>query len=205
MSSFFRHNILAVALTLAFSLCAFAPFGCTAGPKPVATMRLASQSTRAIYSQRFTKSHATDRSESVTEIVLTDSPGEGLRQLMHLRLQWRPMRGTKNDQPSTTNAVIDWYVWDATTTDGPPAVNKYTGAGLVMADRLPAGLIRVTVKNATLTLRSQRGNLADPVGPATLTGTFITNYDTAEVDGALATIPAGAPRAAAGAMSNQPR
>jgi hypothetical protein len=195
----------AFAWVAGVTLCALTTAGCAPGPKPAAKMRLASHEMSAVFLQRFAQASATDRSDAATDIVLSGAPDDGLNQLMHLRLLWRPMRGTKTDQPSTTNAVIDWYVWDAgSTTGGPPSVMKYTGAGLVMADRMKGGRLRVTVKNATVRLKSRRGSLVDPVGPATLTGSFVVPYDTAKVDNALASIPVGIPRTAAGA-TNTPR
>ncbi len=184
------------ALVMIASPIAFVAPGCSTGPRTAATMRLTSTDATNVFVQRFTHSHATNRTDTATDVVLTGSPDGNLNQLMHLRLLWRPMRGTKTDQPSTTNAVIDWYVWE-NKTDAPPAVLKYSGAGLVMADRLSGGRLRIDVRNATMTLRSKRGDMVDPIGQSTLTGKFITTFDTAAVDEAMASIPAAIPRASA--------
>lgn len=149
-----------------------------------ATMRLAPTATpKQQYVQRFSQAYAVQRVHGEIEVVLTNSQDQPLSQIMHLRLLWKPMSGTKTDQPSTTNAIIDWYIIDG------PSILRYKGAGLVLADQ-SGKQMWVSVKNATLKLATRTGDLSDPIGPATLTGTFNAKIDAAKVDSVLIRIKA---------------
>jgi hypothetical protein len=133
------------------------------------------------YVQRFSQAYAVQRVHGEIEVVLVNSQDQAISQIMHLRLLWKPMSGTKTDQPSTTNAIIDWYIFDGTST------LRYKGAGLVLADQSGKEMW-VSVKNATLKLATRRGDLSDPIGPATLTGAFDAKIDAAKVDSIIGQI-----------------
>jgi hypothetical protein len=167
-----------------------ATVGCSAQPRPATVQIVPQQPGSSRYVQRFTDTYAVQRNDGRTDVVLTETTQDGLDQYLHLRLLWRPMRGTKTDQPSTTNAVIDWYVFSQT---DPNQFLRYTGAGLVSADPKGNGM-DVTVRNATLRLAGRRGNLVDPLGPSTLKGAFRARVDGGRVDQTLAELQAATAR-----------
>ena len=163
-----------------------------------ATLRLQPQADKRPFVQRFPNAYAVRRDDGQIDVVLTDSTSNDLNLYMHLRLLWRPMSGTKTDQPSTTNAVIDWYVFSQTE---PQKMLRYTGAGLVAANPSAGGRMYVSIRNATLRLAARRGDLVDPIGPSTLTGSFYATVDAGQVEQALAGLQSDS--RAAGIMPSQ--
>jgi hypothetical protein len=140
-----------------------------------------------VLSQEFDEAYAVVRQTGEMDIVLTESPtADRLQQIMHLRILWKPMRGTKSDQPSTTNAVIDWSIFDPANGSGGDQL-RYSGAGFVVAYR-SGETLDVRIRNASVRLAARRGAIADPVGPATLQGRFDAKIDPARVEAALATL-----------------
>jgi hypothetical protein len=98
-----------------------------------------------------------------------------LRQVVHIRVMWRPMIGTETDSPSATNASIDWYVLGGGTERWTDLLH-YGGAGFVTVDH-HGDTRRVTIRNATLKPRASQGGLADPLGTAKLTGSLVARRD----------------------------
>lgn len=161
--------------------------GCAGQGAAVRLTPTANNTTGHALSQQFEDAYAVVRPTGEIDVVLTGAPVvRELQQVMHLRILWKPMRGTKADQPSTTNAVIDWSIFDPA--GGARAdLLRYSGAGFVHAYRTGDDL-QVKVRNATLKLADRRGGIDDPIGPATLTGTFTAKFDGARVDALLASV-----------------
>ena len=177
--------------------------GC--GAKP-AELRLTCLESDATFLQHFPKAYVGKGATGGTEVVLVDeqpvgnarpnggdaipaaaaSPGAApaVRQVMHLKVLWKPQRGTKQSHPSYTNAGLRWYVIG----DGGRDVLEYSGAGFVALTETPAGT-QVTIRNATLKpVGTPKGALTDPVGPARLTGTFIAKKSPRRVSALLAEV-----------------
>jgi hypothetical protein len=177
--------------------------GC-AGDKPrTATIQLKPGSApKEVYLQKFDEAYAVLRSNGETDVVLrvAGSPKPELDQVMHLRILWKPMRGTKADQPSTTNAVIDWYVTGKPDATGRPEMLHFAGAGFVTTTP-SRDAVWVAIKNASLKLASRRGSLKDPVSPATLKGSFYATVNPDRVDEALAGVNSDVRPARAGMPS----
>ena len=172
-------------------------------------LRLTSLEKEATFVQRFSKAYVSTGGTAAggTEVVLIDEQAVGdarhgaalaaasddaspelsaaaVRQVMHVKVLWRPQRGTKQSHPSYTNAGLRWYVIG----DGGRDVLEYSGAGFVALAETPAGT-QVTIKNATLKpVGVARGALTDPVGPARVTGTFIARKSPKRVDALLAEV-----------------
>src|SRR3954452_10907999 len=99
----------------------------------------------ARFTQHFSEAYVSKVGEGNTEIVLVNAPTEsagqagdraiqptGVRQVMVVKVLWRPEHGTKQAHPSYTNAGLHWYVFDQPGRPGAPAdVLEYTGAGFV--------------------------------------------------------------------------
>jgi hypothetical protein len=176
--------------------------GCAGKP---AQLRLTSLENDATFVQQFSKAYIGKGAVGGTEVVLVDeqavpprpdadgdamtaasssSTGSAVRQVMHLKVLWKPQRGTKQSHPSYTNAGLRWYVLG----DGGRDVLEYSGAGFVALTETAAGT-QVTIRNATLKpVGTPRGSLTDPVGPARLTGTFIATKSPQRVSALLAEV-----------------
>ena len=172
--------------------------GCITGcASRSADLRLTSLATKAAYTQQFTDAYVAKGAAGNTEVVLTNDDGE-VRHVMHVKVLWRPQRGTKQSHPSYTNAGIHWYVFNqgqgartasAAAATAAPDVLEYTGAGFVRLSETAAGT-KVTIRNATLkpTDASAECSLNDPVGPSRLNGTFLAKKSTKRVNALLAEV-----------------
>lgn len=104
------------------------------------------------------------------EIVLTGDTagggGDGMHQVMHVRVLYRPMRAVKADHPSATNATIRWYILG----QDAPDVLEYAGAGFVIV-RPGDDAANVEIRNATLKVVASSGRLHDSMGTISISGT----------------------------------
>ena len=102
-----------------------------------------------------------------------------LRQLVHVHVFWRPRKGAKPDNPSSTNAAVDWYfIAHAGLPD--QSVVHYAGSGFVS--------LGVSSKSAAVHVRSVAiepgpivGNLRDALGSGNVSGDFVALHDPGEV------------------------
>lgn len=196
-----RHPSLAFAaqfLLTVLPACALA--GCASTPQ--STLTVTSLQSAQEFKPQFDAAYASRSAEGDYDVVLTggSAPGEGARQVMHVRVLYRPMRGTRLDHPSATNASIRWYVLG----DRPGDVVEYTGAGFVTVTPAAVGDgVEVRVRNASLRPVATRGNLTDPLGPTTVQGTFQARTDAPRVTELLAQVApangAGSPARSAAA------
>lgn len=151
------------------------------------------------YLQQFSRAYYTQSAGGEYEIILMEdgistAPAKAsgpiassaatapLNQTVHIRVQWRPMRGSKADAPTATNAVINWYV--RSNDVGSSDHLHYRGAGFVQVYGSDPKM-QFAVRNAHLELTGSSGKLGDPLGPSRLTGTFIAMRGDAQVTSAL--------------------
>jgi hypothetical protein len=173
--------------------------GCSTRPK------LTVQSDQKLFGQTFTQVYATRSSDGDFDVVLLDNPLDDvdagkagapltaqavrpLRHLVHIHVMYAPVVGARGDHAAATNAAINWYVWGdsaGTQTD----LMHYGGTGFV---KVYAGDddTSFTVSNAQLKLKSQRGQMTDPLGTASLTGKFSAPLNTRRVKELLAELGA---------------
>ena len=200
--------LLAAAAPLLLLLPAAGPTAGCARNAP-AELRLTSIEDNSTYRQTFSKAYVSRNAGGGTEIVLTDvqrvqpagdaapaaaagtSAGPAVRQVMHLKILWKPQRGARQSHPSYTNAGLHWYVF-ADPGDGSLGeatdVLEYSGAGFVTLAETAAGT-QVTIRNATVKAVGTPGDhLTDPVGPARLTGTFLAKQSPQRVNALLAEV-----------------
>jgi hypothetical protein len=168
--------------------------GCASAP---ASLELSSTASGARFPQKFTRAFYSVGEGGEYNILLSEdgivpAPSGGnkpirtsaaapLNQTVHIRVQWRPMRGVKPDAPTATNAVIDWYV-----RSNEPSGDHlhYRGAGFVqLYGSNPK--IRFLVRNARMELTRSNGRLNDPLGPSALTGAFVATRNDAFVNNTL--------------------
>jgi hypothetical protein len=160
--------------------------GC-AGSKQ-SRLRLQSLQSGKHFSQKFPQTYFSETSDGEYEIVLIDdgapaaTPKQGdaplppeqsapLRQVVHVRVYWRPPTGTRPDHPSATNAAIDWYVTPGSGTMTEDRLH-YQGAGFVQI--FPKGdTAKVFIRGAQLAPVEATGEMRDPLGPTMLEGSII--------------------------------
>jgi hypothetical protein len=124
------------------------------------------------------------------------------RQLVHVRVFWTPIPGTKADHPANTNASIHWCILgvDSRQSD----MLEYAGSGLVEVSRSGSDAT-INIRNAWMKAATEHGNMTDPVGPGNLQGTIHAVADTAQVQAILAEIKsASGSSAEARAVSEAP-
>lgn len=132
--------------------------------------------------------------EGDQDVVLTSSSAEGenAKQIVHIRVLYRPMRAVRLDHPSATNASIRWIV----TGQSPSDVMEYAGAGFVTIS--PHGdTSSLTVRNASLRPVKANGKMTDPLGALTLQGDIVARRDKTRVAELLAQVKATADAAVA--------
>jgi hypothetical protein len=93
-----------------------------------------------------------------------------VKQIVTIRILWRPLPGTRADQPTATNATINWYVRSNMPDEQNDKID-YAGAGFVSVYPNKLGA-HVVVKNASLAMRTQSGNMTDPFGKPVILGSF---------------------------------
>jgi len=143
---------------------------------------------RPDYVQRFGQVYATPNAAGGNDVLLVDRSHPAVEQYLHVKVLWRPMSGMKADQPSATNAAIDWYV--VSRDPDRPGVLRYAGAGFVLAQPANDERLRVEVRNASVKLERRDGDVYDPIGPAKLDGTFTATLDAGRVSTVLAELDA---------------
>ena len=204
-----RALLAAAAAAAPLLVLAGAPMGC-ARSGAGAELSMKSIESDAQFLQRFSRAYLTKNAHGGTEIVLVKeqgargagdaSPGEAVqassasrgpavRQVMHVKVLWKPQAGTKQAHPSYTNAGLRWYVLADATRDGAaPEVLEYSGAGFVALTETAAGT-QVTIKNATLKpVGTPPGSLTDPVGPARISGSFLAKKSARRANAVLAEV-----------------
>jgi hypothetical protein len=178
-------SVVSVRAPLALALVVIVSgLGCA---KNSADLRLTCLESNNAFTQQFPKAYISKGAEGNTEIVLVnDTPtatgSADVRQVMHVKVLWRPQKGTKQGHPSYTNAALHWYVIDGAD------VLEYTGAGFVaMGDAI--GGTKVTIRNATVKpTASFKGSLSDPIGAASLKGSFVAKKSAKRVNDLLAEV-----------------
>jgi hypothetical protein len=102
-----------------------------------------------------------------------------LRQVVHLRVLWRPRRTPQQRERLAANASIDWHLFGVGL-EGEQDHLHYKGAGFVTIDD-SGDSARVLIRRALLKPVSAQGRLADPLGPSQLDGSVIAHRSRAEV------------------------
>lgn len=157
------------------------------------------------FAQSFSGAYTSRDAAGDTDIVFVDRAAqeaiEGraaeapVRQVLHIRVLWQPSREMKADHTSATNATLHWYVIGST---NPGDVLEYDGTAFVSLDLNSEGA-DLTVSNARLKPVACRGDLCDPVGPSTLSGTIRATNSAPRVRQALSIV-----RTAIAAAQNEP-
>ena len=93
-----------------------------------------------------------------------------VKQIVHIRILWKPLPGTRADQPTATNATINWYVRSNLPGEENDKLD-YSGAGFVAVYPNKRGA-HIVIKNANLALRQRSGEIQDPFNKPYISGSF---------------------------------
>ncbi|HEY8666998.1 MAG TPA: hypothetical protein VIL86_10050 [Tepidisphaeraceae bacterium] len=168
-------------------------------------LSISSGETRWVYTQKFSQAYCSRSGDGDYDIVLVEDDihsADGdhanaplqpaarppLRQIIHIRVFWRPARGTKSDSPSATNAAIDWYVLGGGTRQDRDMLH-YEGIGFIALSSA-GGSVKADLRNTTLKLTDKHGQLADTFGVARLAGSIYAKKDRIHLDDVLAQLKA---------------
>ncbi len=121
-----------------------------------------------------------------------------LRQVVEVRVFWRPMRGTKPDFPAAANAAIDWYVFGVGSRESTDMVH-YQGTGFAEvggSDAHPT----IRIRHATLATVARVGHIGDPIGLARIKGAIHARVNLRELALLQESVQKSAGRAVASAQ-----
>jgi len=197
-----ERSIRSICATVALVALICTGFGCSTRQTPRVTFR--STETGKAYSQHF--GHAVyQRSDSgQVQIVMIDqgldaprtprgqalqpATAPPLKQVIAMRVLWRPTRAVQAEDLTSTNAAIDWYVVSEDSFDGNGGSSAdllhYQGTGLVRVNE-KGDTATVEVTDATLELTARAGNLQDPLGRTSLSASIRADRDDALVASTL--------------------
>ena len=124
------------------------------------------------------------------------------QQIVHIRIFWKPLFGTKADHPANTNASVRWCLIGT----GPDAGDflEYGGSGLVVLDS-GHDSATATIRTAWMKTVAARGNMVDPLGPSMLSGQVKAVNDPARVEALLAELKSASAATAINASDDQPK
>ena len=187
------------------------------GPSGSTQLRFTSTNRRHFLVQKFSEAYATQSEDGVYDVVLvatglksTEVGGEGtilmpaytvpVKQTVHMRIFWRPVRGSKPNSPAATNTTIHWYLQSQSESPDQATHDRlqYDGTGFVKispADKNRA--FKLKIVTATIEPVVKEGNLQDPLGAADISGYIKVENNDEKVKTILADIgQAGATAAA---------
>lgn len=101
--------------------------------------------------------------------------GQGVRQVVHVRVLWAPTRTIRVDSPSSGNAMIDWQI-SASDKDR----IAYTGNCWARVN-VDGDEAEVDLREATINVSHVTGNMNDPLTRAKLNGKFVAKRSDAVV------------------------
>jgi hypothetical protein len=137
---------------------------------------------------------------------LTPATSTPVRQVVHMKLHWRPQRGSSPNNPAAANATIRWLVFGppqptstASASDAagsgvsttPPAatdVLEYQGTAFVAPDFERNGYTLHVLAGSVAPV-AVKGDMTDALGPAHLEGTFYVPDDPYTVTNILRELP----------------
>ena len=155
--------------------------GCSGPQSTQLTVRSLDQ--RQTFQQQFPRAYAGTSAGGDYDVVLVKqgpaprAEGRDVRQVMHVRVLWKPMKGTKLDHPTATNATLDWVVWD----EAAGGFIAYSGAGYVDVQRKGDTAV-LDIRSATLSLLAKQGPMNDPIGRARVAGTIVARTNRQQVN-----------------------
>jgi hypothetical protein len=186
---------LSVLSPCSFSLFFFLIAGCSTTTN---SLTLLSTDHRRDFEQKFSHAYAALDTTGDYDVVLVhdanaDSTvfGNGPmqpapvtpRQVVHIRIYWVASHESKLDHPAAANASIRWYLF-GDRLDEQKNFLEYSGGGLVLVSD-DGKTAWVTIRGAFLKAVARRGEMVDPLGPSSVSGTFTARVDRRSVQDVL--------------------
>lgn len=189
----FRRSLTAAGALILPVLLLAGLGGCASSASKLSMAPVRSQEA---FTQSFSTAYASKTESGDFQVILVDDGlgnGQGdhgqplqptaappLRQVVQVRVFWRPMKGTKPNFPSASNAAIDWYVFGVGSRENADMIH-YQGVGFV---EVGGSREHPTVRIRSATLRSAErvGEIEDPIGAALVRGTIHAESDSGAVE-----------------------
>jgi hypothetical protein len=127
---------------------------------------------------------------------LNPAPAPPIRQVVYLRLHWRPYPGAGPDNPASSNATVRWFLYPAAgaATATSDSV-EYHGTAFVKPTFSRDGC-ELVVRAGELYPAKIKGRMRDAIGPSSFSGTFFAPYAEPTVAAVLKELPLEVPPAA---------
>jgi hypothetical protein len=168
-----RHKLL-VASSLA-SLPILLALGCESSRQALDVRRDHSDQR---YTAHFDRAYFSQAADGQLDVILLSDPAhnaavdrplaqgdrDGVRQVVHVRVIWSDPRALRLDNPSSSNAMIQWHV-----VAGASDRLTYAGSCWVRAD-VDDDEAELDIRNAVVAIRDVVGQVDDPLKRATLEG-----------------------------------
>jgi uncharacterized protein YcfL len=161
--------------------------GCSASQPSLLVQRAESDQS---YNATFDRAYFAQAADGQVDVVLL-SDGQGpspevdrplktsgdqtVRQVVHLRVLWSNPRGIRLDNPSASNAMVDWHIIAS-----PRDRLTYTGSAWAKVS-VDGDEATMDIRNATVVIRNVIGNCDDPLKRANLSGEVIAKRADATV------------------------
>jgi hypothetical protein len=143
--------------------------GCAHTDMDPATLTISCIGDGKSFTQCFSQAWSTGGDGGDVDVVLVNDPDDPVRQIMHIRVLWKPTRDTKADHDSARNATVHWYVMGKST----PDIIEYDGTAMVVVESDEHGAT-LSIRSAVMRPVACRGSLRDPIGQTSLHGTVRT-------------------------------
>lgn len=175
-----------------------------------AVLSISATESRQSFRQTFTQAYSSRDAAGDYQVVLLNDPIDevpgddagkplsatevpAIRQVLQVRVLWRPPQGAKADSPAATNAALHWYVLGGPTAQGASLIH-YAGTAFVAV--VPNGPgAEVTIRNGSLKVVEHHGELVDPLKSFKLSGRFDAVANDARVKQLMADVRATAAEA----------
>lgn len=112
-----------------------------------------------------------------------------VRQVVHMKIHWRPRAGTTPENPAASNATVRWVVFGTPEpTEQSADILEFQGTAFVRV-RFVRGGYDLRIRAGDLRPTRRDGEMVDVIGPNTLEGRARVNDDAFTVANVLAELP----------------
>lgn len=187
--------------SILYSVCFLALFGLSACSSGTGSLILSPAGNSKSFSQKFWQSYGSHNEDGSYEFLFISDDADAkahrakpgrplrptvdfpLRQLVHVKIPWLPMRGNIAET-IVSNASVQWYIY-SDAPDHQQDLLLYSGAGFGLAQE-HNDKFTLDLKSATLRPQIVRGTLTDPLGTFELSGTVTAANNPARLKEILA-------------------
>lgn len=113
-----------------------------------------------------------------------------VRQVVYIRIHWRPRPGSRANNPAAANASVRWIIF-GTPGEGGDDLIEYQGTAFVRPDFGRTGYT-LRIRKGDLRLARRQGEMTDVLGPTDFEGDFFVKDDPYTVASVLKELPPAA-------------